>query len=208
MEQLTDAQIKELEKKLSPDSIKTRKQGGKELSYIEGWRTIDEANRIFGFGNWTRETVELIENCSPTKNRNDNSVVSFRAKVRVTACGIVREGVGFGSGISFDIHDAYEGAIKEAETDAMKRALMTFGNPFGLALYDKKKENVEECTRTRLGKIITKINEAKTYEALSAISKEQETIDVLKLTSREQTDYYNDKFNAKGSELNKAVAAE
>ncbi len=33
-------------------------------------------------------------------------------------------------------------AIKEAETDAMKRALMTFGNPFGLALYDKDQANV------------------------------------------------------------------
>ena len=41
-----------------------------------------------------------------------------------------------------DIRDAHEGAIKEAETDAMKRALMTFGNPFGLALYDKAQVNV------------------------------------------------------------------
>ena len=31
---------------------------------------------------------------------------------------------------------------RKAETDAMKRALMTFGNPFGLALYDKDKTNV------------------------------------------------------------------
>ena len=28
-------------------------------------------------------------------------------------------------------------ALKAAETDATKRALTTFGNPFGLALYDK-----------------------------------------------------------------------
>ena len=30
--------------------------------------------------------------------------------------------------------EAHESAIREAETDAMKRALSTFGNPFGLAL--------------------------------------------------------------------------
>jgi hypothetical protein len=30
----------------------------------------------------------------------------------------------------------------EAETDAMKRALVTFGNPFGLALYDKSQRQV------------------------------------------------------------------
>ena len=132
---------KELKKKLEPANVKKNPKG---FDYVEGWFAIQEANRIFGFGGWTRETIELIENTPATKNAKGNNVVSFRAKVRVTAHGVVREGIGFGSGISKDIHDAYEGAIKEAETDAMKRALMTFGNPFGLALYDKQKENVGE----------------------------------------------------------------
>jgi hypothetical protein len=35
-----------------------------------------------------------------------------------------------------------ESAIKEAETVAMKRALMTFGNPFGLALYDSSRRSL------------------------------------------------------------------
>src|SRR5205085_8683411 len=55
-----------------------------------------------------------------------------------------REGVGAGHGIDVDCGQAHESAIKEAETDAMKRALMTFGNPFGLALYDKEQANVAE----------------------------------------------------------------
>ncbi len=38
--------------------------------------------------------------------------------------------------------EAHESAIKEAETDATKRALTTFGNPFGLALYDKERKGV------------------------------------------------------------------
>ena len=33
-------------------------------------------------------------------------------------------------------------ALKAAETDATKRALATFGNPFGLALYDKEQRGV------------------------------------------------------------------
>lgn len=138
----TDEQKKHLNAMLDPKHVAKRSQSGFELSYIEGWHAIAEANRIFGFDGWTRETVELIENVKPTQNKNGKDVVSFRAKVRVTAGGITREGIGFGSGIANNIHDAYEGAIKEAETDAMKRALMTFGNPFGLALYDKKQENV------------------------------------------------------------------
>jgi hypothetical protein len=55
---------------------------------------------------------------------------------------LIREGTGAGHGIDTDLGLAHESAIKEAETDAMKRALMTFGNPFGLALYDKSQRQV------------------------------------------------------------------
>jgi hypothetical protein len=41
-----------------------------------------------------------------------------------------------------DLGLAHESAIKEAETDAMKRALVTFGNPFGLALYGRSQRQV------------------------------------------------------------------
>ena len=41
-----------------------------------------------------------------------------------------------------DLGQAHESAIKEAKSDSMKRALMTFGNPFGLALYDKQQREV------------------------------------------------------------------
>ena len=37
---------------------------------------------------------------------------------------------------------AHELALKGAETDATKRALATFGNPFGLALYDREQGGV------------------------------------------------------------------
>jgi hypothetical protein len=55
---------------------------------------------------------------------------------------VIREGSGAGHGIDVDLGQAHESALKEAETDAMKRALMTFGNPFGLALYDKQQREV------------------------------------------------------------------
>ena len=44
-----------------------------------------------------------------------------------------------------DLGLARESALKEAETDATKRALMTFGNPFGLALYDKQQRQVSNA---------------------------------------------------------------
>lgn len=132
---------------LHPSVVKTREQGGTKVSYVEGWHVIDEANRIFGFDGWTRETIET--KCVSERERKmgknkdrDGFGVSYTAKVRVVAGGIARDGTGAGHGVDADCGQAHESAIKEAETDAMKRALMTFGNPFGLALYDKDKTNV------------------------------------------------------------------
>jgi hypothetical protein len=76
--------------------------------------------------------------------------VTYTARVRVTVTAggltpLIREGSGAGHGIDVDLGQAHESALKEAETDAMKRALMTFGNPFGLALYDKAQRHVS-CT--------------------------------------------------------------
>jgi hypothetical protein len=76
--------------------------------------------------------------------------VTYTARVRVTVTAggltpLVREGSGAGHGIDVDLGQAHESALKEAETDAMKRALMTFGNPFGLALYDKAQRQVSSA---------------------------------------------------------------
>lgn len=139
----------ELAKPLQRDTVKTRQQGGATVSYIEGWHAINEANRIFGFGAWTRELIDL--KCVSERERSIGKTnpkqgfgVSYIAKVRITVDGVTREGVGAGHGIDVDCGQAHESAAKEAETDAMKRALVTFGNPFGLALYDKAKANVAD----------------------------------------------------------------
>ena len=137
---------KELAKKLDPSTVKERTQGGARVSYIEGWHAIAEANRIFGHFEWPRETVDL--RCVAERERKigqaqkDGWAVTYTARVRVTVDGVTRDGCGAGHGIGTDLGECHESALKEAETDAMKRALMTFGNPFGLALYDKTRENV------------------------------------------------------------------
>lgn len=164
----TDDQKAALSKKLDPTHIAQRRQGGQSLDYVEGWYCEHTANEIFGFDGWSTEVLDLRENCEPTQNNNGNFIVSFRATVRVTAGGVIRDGVGFGSGIAKSIHDAYEGAIKEAQTDAEKRALKTFGNRFGLALYDKSRANVgvdvdwagERDDLTRM------VNECKSFDDL------------------------------------------
>ena len=120
---------------------------------MKGWQVIAEANRIFGFDGWQRETVAL--RCVHQAERligeeqRPGWGVTYTARVRISVSAstagqpaLIREGCGAGHGIDTDLGQAHESALKEAETDAMKRALMTFGNAFGLALYDKQQREV------------------------------------------------------------------
>jgi DNA repair and recombination protein RAD52 len=140
----TDQQKALLSAPLSTANVKKNPRG---YDYVEGWHAIAEANRIFGFDGWDRQTIDMRQLGEP-ELVNGNWRVAYHCRVRVTVRAdgteITRDGSGYGSGIVKDVRDAHESAIKEAETDAMKRALMTFGNPFGLALYDKQRANVTD----------------------------------------------------------------
>ena len=159
----------ELSKKLDPKHVKGRKQGGGQVQFIEGWHAISEMNRIFGFGAWDRETLELRQLGDP-REVDGKMRVDYMARVRVTVGGKIRDGSGFGQGIDRDVGQAHESALKEAETDAMKRAMMTFGNPFGLALYDKSRENVgENVDDTAVAEAVGCFDKADTLDAANAI---------------------------------------
>ncbi|RZJ42849.1 MAG: hypothetical protein EON87_13670 [Brevundimonas sp.] len=126
--------------------VKTRQQAGRDLSYIEAYHAENEANRIFGFDAWDR-TTELTH--IGEREQDGKWRVYYRAKVQILVRSpdggqVIREGNGFGSGIDKDLGQAHESALKEAESDAEKRALKTFGNPFGQALYDKSQSEVAE----------------------------------------------------------------
>jgi DNA recombination protein Rad52 len=149
----TDTQLKSLRSKLDPKRIKTRASDGAALSYVEGWHVIGEANRIFGFDAWDRRTVST--NCVWTGVKSGAHHASYLAKVRVTVRAgdtiIVREGSGSCEASANTIGQAHEFAVKGAETDATKRALATFGNPFGLALYDPEHAGVKKTRRDATG---------------------------------------------------------
>ncbi|MEX0588921.1 MAG: RAD52 family DNA repair protein [Cyanobium sp.] len=144
-------QITALAAPLDRAKVRQREQGRSSVSYMEGWQVIAEANRIFGFDGWQRQTVALrcVNQSERTIGRDNRPGwgVTYTARVRITVgegsgAQLIREGSGAGHGIDADLGQAHESALKEAETDAMKRALMTFGNPFGLALYDKQQREV------------------------------------------------------------------
>jgi Rad52/22 family double-strand break repair protein len=148
---LTDTQVRRLRAKLEVKHVRTRKANGVDLHYVEGWHVIAEANRIFGYDAWDRRTLAI--RCVWSGAVGAYHEAAYTAKVRVSVRAaditIVREGSGSGEAKAPTPGEAHELALKGAETDATKRALATFGNPFGLALYDREQVGVR---KTRGGK--------------------------------------------------------
>ncbi|MDN5048594.1 RAD52 family DNA repair protein [Aliarcobacter butzleri] len=139
-------QIKALNQELNSNRIKTREKGNINLSYLEGFDIIETANTIFGFGNWNY-LVSSLTQVSQEQNHNQNFVVCYKAVVKLIvkdenhAKSIFRQDVGFGTGTSKTLADSHENAGKEAVTDALKRAMRSFGNQFGNSLYDKTRNH-------------------------------------------------------------------
>jgi len=130
-------QVQALRRHPSHRHIRTREAHGRELSYLEGSYLISEANRIFGFDAWNRETID--SKCVLARENRGTFLAVYIARVRVTVHAegavIIREGHGTGEGHGPSPGEVHDIALKAAETDATKRALATFGKPFGLALY-------------------------------------------------------------------------
>lgn len=163
----SDQQLSQLRAALDQKRVKPPAKG-KYGEYIQAWDVIDHANKIFGFDGWDRETLEMEElSVDPItlskggNNERPGFSASYRAKSRVTVRAgdttVIREGTGDGTGVGNTPGEAKISAIKEAESDAMKRALMTFGNQFGLTLYNKDKgareiDDGSELAKARLRK--------------------------------------------------------
>lgn len=177
----TPEQTAALKAPLDPAAIKPPPKG-KFGSYVDGFHIITEANRIFGHDGWSYWITAMAQ-CSrvETVDRNNKPQVrvGYRCTVRAEVAGVTREGSAVGTGMASPDNeaDAHESAVKEAETDALKRALRSFGYTFGLALYDKSEANANigvasftdemrdeiavmaQGAGVELGKLIAKFNE-------------------------------------------------
>ncbi len=146
--------------KQPPENLSTRSQSGMELTYVQGWWDIDELNEIFGWDGWSYSTAdgpkELFAQWHKVQKWDDKTkaykevdrfdvvcraAVMLEVYTDISDWTITREDVGYGNGMTYKHGqeiDAYEGAGKEAVTDALKRAARTLGNRFGNCLYDKE----------------------------------------------------------------------
>jgi len=128
-------QIDQLDEPLDESRVSHRRQAGQQLRYIEAWDAMATANRIFGYHGWGY-TLDRLE--------QQAGVWIALVTVRVTTPDgetVGRQDVGVGIPAAArgtePSAEANETAIKGAASDATKRALRSFGNQFGLRLYDK-----------------------------------------------------------------------
>lgn len=149
-----------LQKPLDQTKIKNR-QGAWDpatkkkmtLSYLGSYYIIDQANTLFGYNGWSYEITDMKTNTyafvktedgrDGEKGKEKNGIeTKSTARVKVTVFlggrAVIREDVGNGSSTTYSNAPDFEGAEKEAVSDALKRALRTFGNQFGNSLYDKE----------------------------------------------------------------------
>ena len=131
---------KELSQPLDP-SLVSRRTGRKNrtYSYLEGHTAIAQANRIFGHGGWGYEVVGGVNLRDAQMINAETGDVrtshAYAAMVRVDVPGAPsRTDVGFHA-VNGETIDDHETAYKGAVTDALKRALRSFGDQFGNGLY-------------------------------------------------------------------------
>jgi hypothetical protein len=153
-------QLRALKRGPGHNNTRIREAHGRTFLYLEGWFTISEANRIFGFDGWNRETLE--SRCVFARENRGSFLAVYIAKVRVTVTAdgttLIREGHGTGEARGDSLGEVHDIALKAAETDATKRAFITFGAPFGLELYrhSKSSSGLQTSAITNAGELSAK----------------------------------------------------
>jgi hypothetical protein len=101
------------------------------------WTAIAHANRIFGPQGWSREVLEMRN--AANREREGVNTSAYVARVRLTVNmpdgPVIRDSHGCGEGRGRNPFEAHDQGLKAAELDATLRALATFGNAFGLAVF-------------------------------------------------------------------------
>lgn len=145
---ITAEQYDYLMKPLRSTRIASRRQGGKNLSYLESWDVRAHLTRIFGFGNFDAEMIDAaLMFQRDYMGGKDGDTAMWEVAYRVTFRLVVRDAkgneiarytegaVGSASG-SVDLGGLHDNALKTAASDALKRCAINLGTQFGLSLYD------------------------------------------------------------------------
>ncbi|KAH7357874.1 DNA repair and recombination protein RAD52 [Plectosphaerella cucumerina] len=130
-----------LEKQLGPEYLSSRSgPSGQKVHYIAAEKCIALANEVFGFNGWSSSIQNIQVDFVDEHPQTLKISLGLSVIVRVTLRdGTFHEDIGYGH-----IENckgkaaAFEKAKKEGTTDALKRALRSFGNVLGNCIYDKE----------------------------------------------------------------------
>ena len=137
---LPPAVTQQLGEPLDEGLVSHRKgRGNRSYAYLEGSTAIEQANRVFGYGGWGYELVsEVVLREGESVDQKTGEAKPWRAysaTVRVSVPGSPsRADVGF-QAVADETVEGHETASKGAVTDALKRALRSYGDQFGNGLY-------------------------------------------------------------------------
>lgn len=172
-----------LDAPLDQEHVASREQAGKSFSYLEAWAVFYDMNQIFGHLNWSSEILDKTLVMNDVVSHKDNGKDGWRVGYTITAKVRAKVGdaetlhvdIGYGQGVSYsDPGAAHESAIKEAVSDANKRAIRYFGGALGLHLYDKSRKNVVNYTQQAkqlLSLLSKKVKEKNLTYDLAAVEK-------------------------------------
>ena len=140
---ITDNPREERLTPITPKRVSTRKQSGKERSYLEAWEVKAHLIRVFGFGgwDWNVTSAKLAFEDPVEKDGKQSWSVGYMVSGTLTIHAIDGDRdatyteAAVGSALNPQRGEAHDLAIKSAESDALKRAAINLGNQFGLSLY-------------------------------------------------------------------------
>lgn len=154
---LSPEQLGALLAPLNSNRIASRRQSGRNLSYLEAYDVKATLTRVFGFGGFSAETIEsqvlrMEQDVPAWEGSRDNRrrktddegnpafnwSVTAKCVVRLTipVLGAVFTEAAAASQTGPDVGEVTDFAIKTAESDALKRAAIYLGTQFGLSLYN------------------------------------------------------------------------
>lgn len=145
---LTDTQIRVLLAGLNEGRVSLNPKG---FAYVQQWDVRRFLIRVFGFGGYDTELVsidcvrEIQIPAGKDGNGNDKFrwTVVYRVHQRLTVKDIAGNPIASFDGVATGaaqnqpgLGDAHDGAVKEADSQSLKRAAVNLGDAFGLSLYN------------------------------------------------------------------------
>ncbi|KAI0206104.1 hypothetical protein F4808DRAFT_447950 [Astrocystis sublimbata] len=166
-----------LERQLGPEYLSARSgPSGQKVHYIAAEKIIALANDVFGFNGWSSSIQNIQVDFVDENPQTLKISLGLSVIVRITLRdGTYHEDIGYGHMENCKGKAAaFEKAKKEGTTDAMKRALRSFGNVLGNCIYDK--DYLAKVTKIKVGP--TKFDEENLHRHPDFAKKEQNNIKV------------------------------